>query len=334
MDAGDAGTGDLKDIRAFCLVVDLGSVTAAASALGETKGSVSRRLTRLERAVGARLIHRSPRSVQPSEEGVEYRARIGRALEMFDDATAALQQRQEAPSGLLRVSAKQVVAVGLLAPVVGRFHARYPDVGIDMIITDRHLDFDAEHLDLAFVGSQGPLPDSPLVGTRILDACDFDLGLFASPAYLKERPGPRSPEEIERHALLLPFGGQRDRDATFMHRKEPARRMSIRIRATVSSNDAAFVRELAISGGGLAFMMRGSVDQDLTAGRLVEVLQDWHFAPSSSSAGVFMLHRGGPFVPPKVRAFREFVLEALGRNKPAAGISSVQAAGRAARRGP
>src|SRR5512140_3468638 len=88
---------DLLDLRAFCLVVDLGSVTAAAKTLGETKSSVSRRLTRLESRLGVTLVRRSTRLVQPTEEGSRYRLRVGRALELLEDATSELREAHAAP---------------------------------------------------------------------------------------------------------------------------------------------------------------------------------------------------------------------------------------------
>ena len=97
-------TKDLTDLRAFCMVVDRGSITAAAKALGETKGAVSRRITRLERAVGSPLLRRSPRLVQATENGIAYRVQVGRALELLDDATTVLQDARATPSGVLRVS--------------------------------------------------------------------------------------------------------------------------------------------------------------------------------------------------------------------------------------
>src|SRR4051812_1755005 len=90
---------DLQDLRAFCQVVDLGSITAAAKALGETKGSVSRRLSRLESTLGVVVVQRSPRRVQATEDGMAYRARVGRALELLDDAATQVQQALTAPHG-------------------------------------------------------------------------------------------------------------------------------------------------------------------------------------------------------------------------------------------
>ena len=117
-------TKDLADLRAFCMVVDRGSITAAAKALGETKGAVSRRITRLERAVGSPLLRRSPRLVQATENGIAYRVQVGRALELLDDATTVLQDARATPSGVLRVTAPTDIGISLVAPLMADFMTR------------------------------------------------------------------------------------------------------------------------------------------------------------------------------------------------------------------
>src|SRR4051812_32831093 len=114
--AAETSIADLQDLRAFCQVVDLGSITAAAKALGETKGSVSRRLTRLERALGVVVVQRSPRRVQATEDGIAYRARVGRALELLDDAAVQVQQARTAPHGHLRITAATDIGLSVVAP--------------------------------------------------------------------------------------------------------------------------------------------------------------------------------------------------------------------------
>jgi len=164
---------DLRDLRAFCLVVDHGSLTAAAKPLGETKGSVSRRLSRLESALGVPLVRRSPRLVQPTEEGVLYQQRVGRALELLEDATDALKEAQGHPRGRLRVTAPPDFAHTVLAPVFARFCEAHRDISLELILTDRQLDFDAHQLDVAL---------------RLLDG---QMGFVASPAYLEREGHPR-----------------------------------------------------------------------------------------------------------------------------------------------
>ena len=119
---------EILELRAFCKVVDLGSITAAAKALGESKGNVSRRLTRLERGLGVALVRRSPRLVQATEDGLAYRMRVGRILELLDDASAAVQRAHGAPSGHLRVTAPIDLGLSIVAPLVTGFVERFPSL--------------------------------------------------------------------------------------------------------------------------------------------------------------------------------------------------------------
>ena len=118
---------DLPDLRAFCMVADLGSITAAARALGETKGTVSRAARRASSAPSAWCCcRRSPRLVQATEDGLTYRLRIGRALELVDDANNTVQRARATPSGHLRVTAPLDLGVSIVAPLMAGFVERYP----------------------------------------------------------------------------------------------------------------------------------------------------------------------------------------------------------------
>lgn len=298
---------DVRDLRAFCLVVDLGSVTAAAEALHETKGSVSRRLSRLEEGMGVRLLRRSPRLVQPTEEGADYRARVGRALELLDDAGAQLRGARDAPRGTLRVTAPNDIAVSMLAPLVARFVERYPDVRVDMLLTERRLDFEAEHVDVAFRASAA-LEDSSLVAHRV---CELGGGLFASRAYLRKHGTPAAPEDLASYRLLL-MGPVRAGTTLPLGRRGEAVQTPVRIRTAMAAPDASFVREVAAAGGGIAVLPWTIAERDVAQGRLVPVLGD----RMCFEATLYLVHQGTRLLTPKVRAFRDHALAELSALRP------------------
>lgn len=299
-------TPDMRDIRAFCLVVDLGSITAAGEALCETKGSVSRRLSRLEETLGVSLLRRSPRLVQPTEDGVAYRERIGRALELFDDANAALRHAREAPRGHLRVTAPNDLAVSSLGPVVARFMEKFPEVIVDMVLSERRLDFETEQIDVA-IRASAALEDSSLVAHRLRD---LDGRLYASRAYLKTHGTPRTPDDLASHRLLA-ISPMRAGKTIPLRRKGDPHADPTGVRATIPlvATNPAFVLEAAAAGAGIATLPSELGDRAVEAGRLCPVLPD-HVC---FDGALFLIHLGGRFLPPKVRAFRDHVLTELGR---------------------
>ncbi|MDP2308553.1 MAG: LysR substrate-binding domain-containing protein [Pseudomonadota bacterium] len=296
-------TYDLADLRAFCLVADVGSITGAARTLGETKGSVSRRITRLERALGVMLLRRSPRRVEATEDGAVYRARAGKALELLDDADTALRDTGAAPSGHLRVTAPIDLGATLLAPIVAAFVAAHPAVSVEMVLTEQVLDFDGHQIDVAFRAAAS-LPDSSLVAHKLLD---LSVGLYAAPAYLEAAAAPEAPDALAEHRLLLHRSAHVQ---GVLHLQPPhGSVLSVRVRGSIVASDFSFLRNAALAGGGIAPLPTFLVLDDVAAGRLVRVL------PSHGAVGtpLFLLTQGTRFPSPKVRAFRAFVTEWLKR---------------------
>lgn len=293
----------LPDVRAFCAVVDLGSVTGAARVLGETKGAVSRRLARLESALGVSLLRRSPRRVVPTDEGRAYRASAGRAVEAFDDAARALLGARDVPRGLLRITAPTDLGVGLVPGICARFVDRYPEVRVEVLASDARLDLDAQHIDCAL--RVGVLRDSSL---RVLRLRDLRVGLYASAGYLEKHGAPKRPEDLLSHRLAAYTNMPRPIALPFRRGTTVTR---VTREATVLG-DGAFVRELVAHGGAIAGMPSLVGDRDVAAGRLVRVLPAYEL---DVTVPLSLLHTSSVFVPAKVRAFRDFVVEELGPPK-------------------
>jgi DNA-binding transcriptional LysR family regulator len=277
---------DLRDLRAFCLVVDNGSLTAAARLLRETKGSVSRRLTRLESSLGVPLLRRSPRLVQPTEDGLLYRQRVGQALELLEDATNALNESRGHPRGRIRVTAPPDFANTVLVPVLSRFSEAHRDISLELLLTDRELDFDAHQLDIALRVTPS-LRDSSLIAHRLLDV---QLGFVASPAYLEREGAPRQLADLAKHRVLM-----------MRHGNGPA---GIRLIPGVVAQDGAFLRSLALAGAGIALLPLAVAELELAQGQLVRVLPSQDIGHGFS---LYLLHPATPMLPARIRAFRDFM---------------------------
>lgn len=302
----------LLDLRAFCLVIDLGSITAAAKALGETKSSVSRRIARLEHGLGVQLLRRSPRLVQATEDGLAYRMRVGRVLELLEDANTAVQQARATPSGHLRVTAPFDLGVSLLAPLVAGFSERFPEVSVEMLLTEARLDFDAHQIDVALRVTTS-LQDSSLIAHKLQS---IEVGLFAAPAYLRRHGAVREPDDLQEHRMLL-ARATRGHATLVLASRDGREHAKVRVRAAISASDFSFSREAALAGAGIALVPRVIVQRDVDRKKLVPVLED--HAPEGS-ATLYLVHAGTRFLPAKIRAFRDYMFDAFqvrGRGEPA-----------------
>jgi DNA-binding transcriptional LysR family regulator len=298
-----AGPQNLSDLRAFALVADLGSISAAARVLGETKGSVSRRVGRLERSLGVGLLRRSHRRVVPTEDGLLYRSRVARALELLDHAAAEVQDVRAAPRGRLRITAPQDFGTHVLAPHFARFASSCPEVTLEVLLTYRRLEFDADQIDFA-LRIDGAPADSALVATRLFR---IEATLVASPGYLDEHGAPQAPGDLSRHRLLAVHmrGGK-----AVIPLKAPGggRAEVVTVTPTVYAQDAAFVRAMALGGVGIALVPRAFIEDDLARGALVRVLPRHDV---DVSVHLYLVHPPLTFAPPKARAFRDFMVGAL-----------------------
>jgi len=295
-------TGDLADLRAFCLVADLGSITASAQSLGETKGALSRRIARLERALGTALLRRGARKVSVTEEGAAFRSRVGAALDTLDEAAAEARLGLDAPRGLLRVTGPTDLG-SILAPVISGFLEAHPAVRIELELTQTALDFETHRIDVAFRAAAA-LPDSALVAHRLRT---LGIGFFAAPSYLRAHCPPDHPRALASHPMYaMRFGGRVPR-VTLRHPTEPEEVLSIR--PVLLANDNGFVRDATVAGGGIGLLLAELAATEVAAGRLAPVLAQWQ---PVERGHIYLMHAALALLPAKVRAFREHAQRTLG----------------------
>jgi DNA-binding transcriptional LysR family regulator len=237
---------DLNRIRLFVRVAEAGSFTAAAHVAGLPKSSVSRAVAALERDLAVQLIHRTTRRLQLTEAGRAYYESVSRALSGIDEAAAAVTELQDAPRGPVRITAPADLGHWVLAPTLARFATRYPEVRIDVSLTQRVVDLVHEGFDLAL--RVGKLADSRLVARSVGVVRG---GIFAAPQYLKRRGRPRSVAELAEHDCVL-FRGAAGR--AVWHLVGPAGSEKVEVRGTIGADDNHFVREAAAAGQGLTLL--------------------------------------------------------------------------------
>lgn len=291
----------LATLRALVAVADCGSLSRAAKQLGLSKATVSKRLRHLEESLGVVLLSRDGRRLVPTEAGrrlvLDSRPLLD-SLARLEEEIAAYGQE---PRGELRVSAALSFGLRHLVPRLPEFLRRYPGLRVELLLEDRYADLAAERIDLAL--RIGRLPDSPLIARKLGTA---RLLCAASPAYLAARGRPRSPAELSTHECLIYLYGRSPRSWTF-ERAGQARR--VRVRGPLSSNNGELLREAAIAGLGIVRLPDFILDAALERGQLEPVLEQWE----GGEIGVYAVYPPSARRVPAVRAFADFLVEALGQ---------------------
>jgi DNA-binding transcriptional LysR family regulator len=295
---------DLNQVGAFVRVMETGSFTAAARALGLPKSSVSRRVSALEQALRVRLLQRSTRKLVPTEAGRVYFERARAALAGLSDASAAVTDMSREIAGPIRFTAASD-NTGYLVSLIGEFLAKYPKVKLDVVLTPRRVDLVAEGFDLAL--RAGPLVDSSLIVRRLGWT---DLGLFASRSYLRAAGTPRRVSDLSRHRFVL-FGDTPQREQ--LRLTGPAGEETVRIDGSVVAHDMAFAADAAAAGRGVAALPDRAFGWAMKGGlrtswkTLVRLLPD-HFVP-----GVELNLVSPPvaYEPARVGLFRDFLSQRL-----------------------
>lgn len=294
--------GALEDIRAFCAVVEFGSISAAARELRETKGGVSRRISRLESRLGAALLARTPRAVSATEEGLLFHTKAREALGLLEDATEGARASRSEPQGNLRVTAPVDMGIDLLPSLVVRFRALHPQIRIELLITDTALDLAANRIDLALRASADDLPD---MNYRASSIADFRMRLYASPSYLEAHGVPTVPNDLTQHSLAS--CREMEGPAPLVLTDPRGKRSEISARPDLRASDYSSLARLLAAGGGIGVLPDLIVCSLVDEHKLVPVLADH----TLGEARLYAITLAGLEAPARVRVFREFLREAL-----------------------
>ncbi len=294
----------LGSMELFCLAAELGSFTAAAQAAGVTPAAVSRSVARLEARLGVRLFTRTTRRVSLTEAGSDYFQQCRQALAQLGEAERLVSGRQSEPVGLLRISLPTTYGHYRVLPLLPAFRARYPQVRIEVELSNRNVDFTGEAFDLAIRARAQA--DSSLIVRPLEDA---PLVVVATPDYLRQAGTPQRLDDLGRHQCIqfrLPSSG---RPVPWQFRQQ-GREIELATEGDYCcAQDILACATLARSGAGLAQLMRFIVEDDLRAGRLQEVLQDH----AGCSRPFSLIYPSGRHLPLRVRVFIDYLVQAVGR---------------------
>jgi DNA-binding transcriptional LysR family regulator len=285
----------IDQMRAFATAVATGSFTQAAERLGTTPQLISKYVKGLEAQLGARLINRTTRSMSLTETGRAYHTRCLQLLEDFDELHAAVRNEQSRPQGLLRVTAPSTFGEMYLTPAIGDFVAAHPEVRVDLHLTDRFVGLVDEGIDVAV--RIGELTDSSVIARRLAAA---PIVACAAPAYLEAAGRPREPRDLTDHACIVDTNFRVGDSWPFL---VAGKRETVRVEGQLRVNSAPAVRDLALRGFGVALCPTYVVGEDVRAGRLEALLEEFN----AFDLGLFAVYSERRHLSAKIRAFVDFL---------------------------
>lgn len=290
----------MQSMRVFLRVVEAGTFTKAAESLGLPKGTVTKLVQHLESRLKVKLLHRTTRRVTVTDDGAAYYERVSRLINEIDEVEAGLARLNVLPSGRLRVDVPTVVADALLVPALPVFLARYPDIQLEMGVTDRAIDLIEDNVDCAVRG--GVLLDESLVARRI-GALQFVT--VCSPEYLRHHGRPLHPEELAAGHLAVTFFSPRGGRKYPHHYQRGQERHECVLPCKLAVNESKALLAGCIAGLGIAQMLRFVAQPHIDAGRLVPILEDWTRPPLPS----YIVYPPNRHLSGKVRAFVDWAAE-------------------------
>jgi len=289
------------EMEVFVRAIELGGFSAAARVLGMTPSGVSKLVARLERRLGARLVARSTRQLQLTPEGAAYLERASRILAEIDEAEREATAGAS-PRGRLRVNSNLPFGHKYLIPLLPAFRARYPDIVIDLALTDTVIDLVAERADVAI--RVGPLKESRLVARKLGESRILTV---AAPDYVARRGSPRRVEDLAAHDCLAFNFHRQSRSWPF--RGKAGETVQFTPRPSALGSDGETMRLMAIAGLGIARLGAFHVQDDIDAGRLVEVLKSLNPGDTEAIHAVYV-GQGG-HLPARVRVFLDYLGETV-----------------------
>ena len=290
-----------SDLAVLVAVIDGGSFTSAAEQLELSKSMVSKCVGRLEAALGARLLHRTTRRLRLTEAGTALYETARAAFSAIEDAQLAVSNLQGTPRGVLKVSSSPAFGSMILPRIVRQLTTEHPQLAIELVLEDRHVDLVREGVDVALRVTGDP-PDSSMVYRRLGPNRQV---VCASPAYLKARGVPKTPQDLAQHDCVAHT--QRATPRTWHFTSPSGAKASVQIKPRIAVTSSLALRTCALEGLGIVEVNSYIVGADLAAGRLVRILDGY----SPKELSIYAVFPERRFLAPKVRVFIDAMLAAM-----------------------
>jgi len=296
----------IQSMRVFARVVEAGTFTKAAESLAMPKGTVTKLVQHLEGRLKVRLLNRTTRRVTVTPDGAAYYERTARLLNDLDDIEASMSNAQATPSGRLRVDVGTSVARLVIIPALPEFYRRFPDIQLDLGVSDRPVDLISDNVDCVIRG--GDLIEQSLVARRI---GNLALITVATPEYLKQYGTPAHPDELDgpKHRTINYFSARTGRPFPHVFEKD-GETLEIAGRYQLSVNESNAHTAAVLSGLGISQAAQFAIAPQLESGELVEVLPGW----KHPLIPVHVVYPPNRHLSAKVRAFVDWAAELFARH--------------------
>lgn len=289
-----------SELAFFLLVAKNGSLSATARDMDITPPAVTKRLAQMEQRLGVRLVNRTTRTLSLTSEGETYLVHATQILGAIKEMEDAVASSRTAPKGLLRINATLGFGRTTIAPLISAFALRYPDIEIQLQLTDRPINLVEEAFDLGI--RFGELPDTRLSARKLMSNRRF---LCASPAYLKRFGRPVVAADLVHHRCII--HRQNDEAPGIWRLTKNRKTETVKVNGTLSSNDGDVVQRWALDGHGILLRSEWDVAKYLESGRLQTVLPDHKLM----SADLFAYFPSRKNMPARVRTFIDFLVSEL-----------------------
>lgn len=291
---------EISDLRLFTRIVAAGSLSEAARRTFSSLPAVSRRLAALEERLGVRLIDRGPRRFTLTDEGAAFHERAVAILRDIDDAEAAASAQARQPRGYLRVGTHLEIGRRRIAPLIGEFTSRYPAITVELVLTDSRLQILEDEID---VGLQADPPsDGSIISRVVLSGYRI---VCAAPEYLTRHPPINRPEDLRKHDCIRLVRGRHILDQWAF--KEEGHITHVPVHGSLFTNNAEVAHDWATAGRAVALKAVWDVHDDLRSGRLIRLLEPFE----CDEIKLYATYATRTHLPPRVRLFIDFVVEAL-----------------------
>ena len=295
---------DLSVLQLFVAVMRQGSFAAVARDRNIDPSSVSRAIATLEKELGIRLFQRTTRRLSPTEAGTTYFVQIEPLLEELLRARDLATDVSGQLRGQLRVTASVPFGLKCIVPLLPAFADLYPELSIDLRLTDAVVDLIAERIDIAV--RLGILEDSTLIAQRLMQT---HYRVCASPDYLQKSAPLKQPPDLEQHnCLRFPLAGFQTR---WIFKDQAGDRSEIPVHGTLTIANMTALQHCALSGMGLALLPSWLVDEDLRAGTLVDVFPRYEVTATDFRTAAWLVYPSRTYVPLKVQVFIEFLKQSM-----------------------
>jgi DNA-binding transcriptional LysR family regulator len=291
---------EITELRLFVAIVQAGNLSAASRALNASTAAMSRGLSNLESRLGVRLVTRTSRTFELTEEGRAFYERCERIIADIDEAEAEASSQGTAVRGNLRIGAPMEIGRRLIGPLIARFSAAYPDTKIHLMLSDSGLDVIDDALDVAL--RVGLPPDTSVIAKKVLSTKRI---VCASPEYFQRHGTPQTPHDLRMHNCIRLVRGRRILNEWVF--QQNGEKFTVTVNGTLSTTSGEVVHDWVRSGSGIALKATWDLQGELRSGAIVQCLEDYW----CDAIDLFAICTSRQNLPLRIRAFLDFIAQQL-----------------------